>query len=135
MQLFSHLTVDDLEGIAQDIGIKIYNVRDGGTRSRGKFASRNAVAFILKPQDDTYRLVREGFGGRPRRCWAVDWHGHYAFMERVFDRDPGATIKSAIATYAGREQFYAIAPLTGARNIGSMMQPLAYEDATTDLLS
>jgi hypothetical protein len=136
MQLYTQLDRHVIDSIAEGLGIETHDMRENGWRTRGKFAGRQELRFVLKPQagSDTYRLVRESFGGKPRRCWAVDWHGHWAFMEEVFRLDPDATIKTAIATYEGLEGFYATAPATGARNIGSMMQPLAYEDATTDLL-
>src|SRR5215216_3253449 len=125
MQLYTQLDRRDIEIIAERLGIETYDMRENGWRERGKFAGRQELRFVLKPQtgSDVYRLVRESFGGNPRRCWAVDWHGHWAFMEAVFQVDPDATFKTAIATYEGREGFYANAPATGSRNIGSWMQP------------
>ena len=42
---------------------------------------------------------------KPRRVAAVCWHGHRDFMRAVFDINPDARLKSALADYRGRDDF------------------------------
>jgi len=83
--------------------------------------------MTLRVRDSKGRFHRRGYSGR--RLTAACYHGHYAFMESLFDLEPEAVIRSAMATYDGQEQFYNTAGNAGYRNIGSQMTPLCYEDA------
>lgn len=126
MYLYSHtLTRADIERIADANGISLYNVRDDLDAPR-----RPRVAFVLRPLTDTFRATREADtkSGR-RRIWAVCWHGHYAFMRDVFEADPAAEIRSSMARYRGRDEFFALAELSGDRNVGSMAAPARYGSA------
>jgi hypothetical protein len=67
--------------------------------------------------------------GRDRLVAAVCWHGHYAFMSRLFDEYPNARIASAFDTWKGAEDFYARAEASGNRNIGSMYRPVHANEA------
>jgi hypothetical protein len=123
MVLYTHtLTRADLEHIAENLGVELYNVRDDLDAPR-----RPRIAFVLRPLTDTFRATRAAYtkSGR-RRIWAVCWHGHFAFMRDVFERDPGAELRSGMARYNGREEFYALAELSGDRNIGSIAEPERY---------
>lgn len=112
MKFYSTLTLEDCTSIARDLGLVLYSTADFGIRVRGKYAGKRALAFLLRPSrdmDDDYRSY--GQGGR--RIHAVNWYGHRDFMRQLFDRDPDATLDSALARYHGREQFDALHGLTG----------------------
>ncbi len=82
-------------------------------------------AFTLGLVGETWRR-RSHLG---RRVAAVCWHGHRAFMQTLFHYAPNARLKSAAVQYDGHLEFWAKHNATGDRNIGSMMEPMAYRDA------
>lgn len=79
---------------AKSLGFTLYNVRP-----EGRF-----LAFVLRPgtaKGEQYR-ARGRYG---RRAWAVCWHGHKAFMDKLFALNPSAIIVSTAARYEGREDY------------------------------
>jgi hypothetical protein len=81
--------------IAEDMGIQI--VGDAGS-------------FVLRPLSGSDKWRKFGHNGR--RVNAVNWDGHYVFMERVFNVWPEGRIKSCVADYKGLSEFKRIAPGT-----------------------
>lgn len=67
--------------------------------------------------------------GRNRLVHAVCWHGHYAFMSRMFERFPHARIVSALDTWRDAEDFLARAESSGYRNVGSAYYPAQANEA------
>lgn len=57
---------------------------------------------------------------RQRHINAVCWHGHRDFMTRLFALLPTCTLRTALATYRGREGF--------EQNYPSQMLPQTYSD-------
>lgn len=110
----------ELDDIALKIGVHVHALPAGIGR-RGEPKSD----FVLKLESEKYR--RRGFNGR--RIAAVCWHGHRDFMLELFDRFPDARIKSAMADYRGREDFLYSFEATGSRNIGSIREPMRYDEA------
>lgn len=110
------VTRDDLQSVATDTGVRLYEVDE-----RGK-----AVKFTLRPEGETYRLINAVSG---RRINAVCFHGHYLFMKKLFDRCPDARIKSTMADYRGWEEFRDKAGHAAYRNVGSQRFPVLYADA------
>ncbi len=80
-----------LTNLARYMGIRLDNLRPQG----------KGVAFVLRPLDDTYRKI----GRNGRRVNAVSWQGHFDFMDVMFRAYPDARLRSAVATYKGREDF------------------------------
>lgn len=109
------LTEQQLETAATDVGVCLVNVRRAG---RG-------FAFTLGLTGELWR--RRGHSGR--KVAAVCYHGHAAFMQRVFDANPEAVIISAMSRFDGVRDFQNRACLIGERNIGSLMRPLEYNAA------
>lgn len=64
-----------------------------------------------------------------RRMVAVCYHGHYAFMRRLFELAPDVVICSAMATFNGAKEFEEKAEEVEYRNIGSQAYPTYYGDA------
>ena len=110
-----NVTLETLGRATTRAGVDLKNLRRQG----------NGFAFTLALTGERWR--RRSHTGR--RIAAVCWHGHRAFMEVMFSLAPNARLKSTVVTYGGRTDFWANHDATGDRNIGSMMQPLAYRDA------
>jgi hypothetical protein len=113
-------TKEDLERVGADVGVRV----QAGPTQHGR-GGVPRVSFTLKLADERYR--RRGFTGR--RIAAVCWHGHRDFMRACFALNPDGRIKSAMADYAGADEFERLFEGTGARNIGSMVQPMLYREA------
>lgn len=136
MFLDTTLTRSEVEHIAHEMGLQLYNVREYGEMKRGAWKGRNRFAFVLRPQHNNqgerWRLVKsDPYSPKgTRRIWAISWAGHFEFMAQVYDLDECAHFKSALSEYFDKEHFFRTAPSTGSRNIGSMVCPLSYEDAS-----
>ena len=133
------VTRDELDRIASELDIMVYEYDTLGHRVRGKYKGKTAHKFMLRPdrssgvnpRDQRFRLIRDNPYGRDgrRAVWAVCWHGHFNFMANVFELDPTATFQTGFDTWAGQDDFFERAPHSGTRNIGSMMIPLSYQGA------
>lgn len=110
-----NVNLDNIGRAATVAGVAIKNLRRQGT----------GFAFTLALNSETWRR-RSPLG---RRIAAVCWHGHRAFMEALFTRAPTTRLKSTMVDYNGRLEFWARHDETGDRNIGSLMEPMAYRDA------
>ena len=129
MQVVTTLSREQLEGIAADNHVQLYDYRELSDRfgtPRRRRDGRMQHTFTIRPAlgDETYRKVSARTG---RRIWAVCWHGHFQFMAELFDIDPHARIRSAMARYDGRDEFYRLAGDTRWLNVGSHTFP-AYAD-------
>lgn len=91
------ITHSDLQSLAEKLGMEIYNYRRD---SRQRTA--DVQLFTLRPINETYRA----YSDEGRKLWAVSWEGHRDFMVELFDMDPEASLKSALATYKGRQDFW-----------------------------
>lgn len=124
------LTESDIRAAALDAGVRLVNFRPQG---RG-------FAFTLGLQGELWRRLshehpnwtnRNGTPYKPRKIAAVCFHGHAAFMQRVFDANPDAVIISAMARFDGVAAFQAEACNVGERNVGSDYYPQEYNRACT----
>lgn len=130
MQLFTNLSRDRLEAIGKDLDVDLYGLDGGALRVRGKNKGRTEWKFVLRPATrETWRRVSAGYGTAGRRVWAVCWHGHYAFMYRVLQADPGARFVTAFDTWDGLEDFLERADDSQFRNIGPQIAPVSYGHA------
>lgn len=87
----------------------------------------NFISFTLRVEDSRGPGARRSHSGRrlPSACW----HAHRDVMSLIFATNPRAILVSAMARYEMREGFERLFRATGQQNIGSMMQPLAMQDA------
>lgn len=134
MNLYTHLSVNDLTDICDDLKIELYDVNDDGERVRGKFRGFRLLRFRIVPQtgSDIFRKMNQqpfSNSGKRRRVHAVCWHGHYAFMRTVLELDPTAVFVTGIDRWEGLRDFMERAWASADRNIGSIMYPDAYRDA------
>lgn len=132
MKVYSDkLTMQDLDSIADDMGIMIYDANESATpRVRGKFKGKCELGFLLRPVTDDYRRARNDPYTKSgiRRIWAVSWAGHYVFMRAVFNVDPQASIVTSVQEYHGEDDFSRLAFGTGERNVGSLAAPQSFEE-------
>jgi hypothetical protein len=63
-----------------------------------------------------------------RRIPAACWHAYRDVLGALFEQRPQATVRTALATYRGREGFERAYPATADLNIGSQMQPAYMPD-------
>lgn len=98
------LDQQQLEQAATDTGLRLVNFRPQG---RG-------FAFTLGLEGELWR--RRAPSGR--KVAAVCYHGHAAFMQRVFQLNQDAVLISAQVRYDGRADFVAKACEVGQRMFG-----------------
>ena len=104
-----------------DSTIQIVDYQDKSTSRTVKFRCR----FVPNRSSDKYgRLSHSG-----RRIKALCWHGHRDLFEMLFNVFPQLEIRTAQATYKGRDGFIRNYPATASVNIGSMFKPMEYQDA------
>lgn len=86
-----------------------------------------AVGFTLTVRDTRKRGSRRSNTGR--RVSACCWHGYRDVMMAIFMENPESRVKTGCADYRGIVDFVEQFPSTGRVNRGSMMAPMAYQDA------
>lgn len=123
--------IADVQRAASELGLSV----TGQDRTPGR-GGVERCSFVLKldtasrREDGTLPFQRVSMIGNGRRIAAVCWHGHRDLMRLLFERHPGARLKSALADYRGREDFEAkylgTRGSTNAWNVG-----LSYGEACT----
>ncbi len=88
---------------------------------------RGAVCFTLRVRDS--KLAGHRVSNTGRRSPSACWHLHRDFMIALFDLAPTAKLKSAMATYTGRDNFRDTFEDTGYQNLGSQFSPMYARDA------
>jgi hypothetical protein len=86
-----------------------------------------AIAFTLTVLDSRKSGARRGRGGR--RIAAACWHVNRDVMRAVFEYNPAARYKTAVADYCGLDSFNELYPSTAWQNIGSNYEPLYFSAA------
>ena len=112
-----------LNEIASKLNIKLdYNL-----------ISKNCMRVKLVKTKENKNYQRKGFynnkNGTPRKVNAICWHGFKDFLTNLFDQYPKLRVVTAQITYDGYNEFMSKFESTAVINIGSMVQPLNYEDA------
>ena len=89
------------------------------------------VKLVKKKENKNYQ--RKGFynnkNGTPRKVNAICWHGFRDFLTELYKIYSDLRVFTAQITYNNKEDFELKYPDTANINIGSMVQPLNYEDA------
>lgn len=86
------------------------------------------VRFTIETRDAYKRGSRRSASGRHMR--KASWEAHRDVMRQLFSYDSQATIRTAFATYRGREDFEASFPATAHHNVGSMMHPVTIRECS-----
>jgi hypothetical protein len=93
------VTKGELEAIAEEVGVKLQEVQEGGIRVP-------FVRFTLRPIEGRYQRVDQlNSPGPARRVNAVCYHGHRAFLDLLFERFPAARVETAVARYDGASSY------------------------------
>ena len=92
------------------------------------WATPRRVRFTLETRDAWAHGSRTSASGRHMR--KASWEAHRDVLVALFDVDPDATIKTALATYYGRKDFHDKFPSTGGKNIGSQVQPITMPECS-----
>lgn len=87
---------------------------------------RKQIRFTLAVRDSYGAGARTSANGR--HMPKASWQAHRDVMRCIFDQDPDAVLKTALATYHGRADFERKFEETGDRNVGSMMEPAKLRD-------
>jgi len=127
MKIYNTRNKSDFENsinqIANKLGIEIeYNSISGNCYR---------VKLIKKKESKNYQ--RKGFynnkNGTPRKVHAICWHGYRDFLIELYKIYSDLRVFTAQITYNNKEDFELKYPDTANINIGSMVQPLNYDDA------
>ena len=89
------------------------------------------VKLKLGPSKKYQRLgFMKNKNGSRRKINAVCWHGFRDFLIELYNiSGNNFRVVTAQTTYNNKDDFYNKYPATGENNIGSMIEPLHYEDA------
>jgi len=89
------------------------------------------VKLKLGPSKKYQRLgFMKNKNGSRRKINAVCWHGFRDFLIELYNiSGNNFRVVTAQTTYNNKDDFYNKYPATAATNIGSMIEPLHYEDA------
>ena len=116
------LTEGEIKAAVSEAGLTVW----GDWTGKGHLAKEGRALHVrlcvdkTKPRDEAGLLPwqkrgRDFPGRRGRRLPYVTWEGHREFMRIVFRDHPEARIKSAIADYRGRDDFWVKHPETKGR--------------------
>jgi hypothetical protein len=93
------------------------------------WAKGRRVRFTLETRDAWAYGSRTSANGRHMR--KASWEAHRDVLIALFDLDPHATVRTALATYQGREDFDRKFVATGESRYGvSFDKPVAIRDTT-----
>jgi len=95
--------------------------------------SKNCFRVKLNKKKENKNYQRTGFynnkDGSKRKINAICWHGFRDFLLNLYEHSDKLRVVTAQATYLNKEDFLNKYPDTAYNNIGSIMQPMNYEDA------
>jgi len=123
MKLYG-VTQEQLESVMAKVSKRLYK---GNLEFVYLEPHKNHVQFTLRVKDSHGKGARLGMTGR--HMVSACWHAHRDLMREIFTQYPNARLVSAQAVYDGAADFTQKHLATGYKNIGSMMQPLTYEQA------
>jgi hypothetical protein len=121
------VTQDDLyEALARcDPNVSLNRVdRMSGTGLRWQFTLR-----VKSSKGKYHRRSPDMPWRNGRRLVACCYHGHWEFLNHLFDIAPEAIVRTTMATYKGKRDFLEKAPAVAYHNQGSRMYPTDYGDA------
>lgn len=86
--------------------------------------SPRVVVFTLRVADSKQAPARRSANGR--RTIGADWQAHKRVMAELFERVPTLTLKTALATYKGKADFWANHAATYHKNVGGKFNPTEF---------
>lgn len=115
-------------------GVKLYPLhwdRDtpfGNLTPSITWANGRRVRFTIRTRDSKSHGSRRSAAGR--RMPHASWEAHRDVMRALFQVDPAARIKTALATYEGSEDFERSFMSTEHKNVGSRMHPVTIRECS-----
>lgn len=122
--LVRQTTPEVIRQAARDAGVSLDNERPDGRGYR----------FVLRRDYGTTLYRRRAFHRRKdgKRAYAtggvICWHGHRAFMRRLFQLAPDAILISTMARYDGAGDFESRHGFTAYKEVGSMADSAQYSE-------
>ena len=116
------------------IGIKNYRLTwehdspIGNVYAAITWSAGRRVRFTLETRDAWKHGSRTAASSRHMR--KASWEAHRDVMAELFEVDPQATIRTALATYRGRKHFHDTYAETAHKNVGSIMEPRTIRNMT-----
>ena len=115
--------VKSIVDISNKLGIKIeYNS-----------ISNNCYRVVLKKDKFNTKYQRTGFitlkNGKKNKINSICWHGYKDFLTELYNIYDDLRIFTAQITYNNKKDFELNFESTGQKNIGSMVEPLQYNNA------
>ena len=102
----------DIRAAASEARLKLWGWPDGWVEEKGKALTCRLKVDATQPRDESGLLPFQKVGHHGRRLPYVTWEGHREFMRIIFRDHPEARIKSAVADYRGRDDFWEKHPST-----------------------
>ena len=114
-----------IEQAAEIAGVQLYNF-ERITKTVESYK------VSLRPKTEQYRKYGMhsyyvGWASKPRRVWAICYHGHYHFMRVLFELNKKTRIRSSHASFDTIEQLRSTD--LAWKNIGSQIYPVYWEDS------
>ena len=127
MKIYNTKNITNFETILNEIKLKLNLEIDFNSISSNCFR----VKLVKKKENKNYQRI--GFysnkNGTPRKVNAICWLGFRDFFIELYKYNENLRVITAQATYNDKQDFEYKYPNTAYNNIGSMIQPLNYEDA------
>lgn len=114
-----------IERLASSVSRKNYS---GNIYASETWSTKSRSRFTLRTHDSRAKGSRRSAAGR--HMPHASWEAHYDVMLALFQYDPNATLRTAIATYRGLDDFMQRAPSTAHHNVGSRMSPCTIRETT-----
>ena len=127
-------TASFVVGVVDEVSVKKYRLTWENDSPIGNLAASitwwngRRVRFTLETRDAWKRGSRTSASGRHMR--KASWEAHRDVLAALFELDAGATIKTTLAIYRGREDFEAKFPATGDKNVGSIIEPRTMKECS-----
>ena len=95
--------------------------------------SKNCYRVVLKKYKSSPKYQRTGFitlkNGKKNKINSICWHGYKDFLTELYNIYDDLRIFTAQITYKSKKDFELNFESTGQKNIGSMVEPLQYQNA------
>jgi len=113
----------DIYNICENLGIDCFI----GTKSNNCFKIK-----LLRLKNNKYQRTGHIYSenlNRYNKVNSVCWHGFRDFIKAVYELNENFRFVTATTTYKNKDHFLETYPATGNKNIGSIFQPMYFQDA------
>ena len=113
----------DIYNICENLGIDCFI----GTKSNNCFKIK-----LLRLKNNKYQRTGNFYSenlNRYNKVNSVCWHGFRDFIKAVYELNENFRFVTATTTYKNKDHFLETYPATGNKNIGSIFQPMYFQEA------